>query len=109
MNDREKLIELLGYFPVWPSTMKQAWMPQAVEKLADHLLANGVTVQRWIPVTERLPVEGVLVLAAHDDGVVRIGSSRGDYFPSVVSRTHTKAFGIAEVTHWMPLPEPPNE
>jgi hypothetical protein len=24
---------------------------------ADHLLANGVTVQRWIPVTERLPSE----------------------------------------------------
>lgn len=24
-------------------------------ELADHLLANGVTFQKWIPVTERLP------------------------------------------------------
>ena len=56
MTDREKLIELLN---------------EANEKLkelcgglndnngngvrADHLIANGVTVQKWIPVTERLP------------------------------------------------------
>ena len=24
-------------------------------KAADHLIANGVTIQRWIPVTERKP------------------------------------------------------
>lgn len=27
----------------------------AVRNLADHLIANGVTVQRWIPVEEQLP------------------------------------------------------
>ena len=42
---REKLIDVLGDFPLYPSTMRKAWMPQAVEKLADHLIANGVTVQ----------------------------------------------------------------
>ena len=25
------------------------------EALADHLIANGVTVQRWIPTSEKLP------------------------------------------------------
>ena len=64
---------------------------------------NGVTVQEWISVNDRLPKDGVRVLALHNDGIVRIGISRG-YFPSIVSRTNTKSFGIAEVTHWMPLP-----
>ena len=61
---------------------------------------------RWISVEERMPKDGIRVLALHDDGVVRIGISRG-YFPAVVSKTHTKAFGITEVTHWMPLPKMP--
>ena len=26
---------------------------------ADHLIANGLTVQQWIPVTERLPDESI--------------------------------------------------
>ena len=55
-NTREKLMELLevdlsgsdGYEP---------------ELIADYLLANGVTLgSKWIPVTERLPVDEELVL-----------------------------------------------
>jgi hypothetical protein len=41
---RDRLIELLGDFPVWHSTLKENWMPEAVERLADHLLAAGVLV-----------------------------------------------------------------
>ena len=41
---RNRLIELLGDFPVWHSTLKDAWMPEAVDRLADYLLANGVIV-----------------------------------------------------------------
>ncbi len=42
--ERERLIEMLGKFPLWPSTMGERWMPEAVERLADHLIANGVVV-----------------------------------------------------------------
>lgn len=45
MNVREKLIDILGEFLLWPSKMKNVWMPQGIEKLADHLISNGVTVQ----------------------------------------------------------------
>ena len=44
MTERERLIDTLGEFPVWHSTLKERWMPEAVEKLADHLLSNGVIV-----------------------------------------------------------------
>ena len=45
MNVREKLIDILGEFLLWPSKMKNVWMPQGIEKLADYLIRNGVTVQ----------------------------------------------------------------
>lgn len=50
MADREKLIELL-----YENNVR---CDQKIEGLADDILdliANGVTIQRWIPVTERLP------------------------------------------------------
>lgn len=52
MSDRDKLIELISYFcEHMPHMDGQTWE----EACADHLIANGVTVQRWIPVSERLP------------------------------------------------------
>lgn len=44
MTDREKLIELIGSVGYLP------W--EEVEYIADHLIANGVIIQNWIPVTE---------------------------------------------------------
>ena len=41
---RDRLIELIGDFPVLYSTLKQNCMPEAVERLADHLLAAGVVI-----------------------------------------------------------------
>lgn len=69
---------------------------------ADHLLANGVTVQRWIPVTERLPDEDGYYLTLRECGYV---GSRYFYKdnPNHFTRTHSM------LTHWMPLPEPPKE
>ena len=101
MNARKKLVELF-----YDNNVR---CDQKIEGLADDvmdIISHGITVQEWIPVTERLPKDGARVLALHDDGIIRIGISRG-YFPSIVSRTNTKSFGIAEVTHWMPLPQPP--
>ena len=49
MTDREKLIELLQCSPT------DVMGNHGVGAMADHLIANGVTIQQWIPVTERLP------------------------------------------------------
>ena len=108
MDVRKKLVELLREAPynIFGNKLGNCYFDSCLELIADHLIANGVTVQEWISVDDRLPEDGVRVLAAHDDRVVRIGICRG-YFPAIVSKNHTKTFGIAEVTHWMPLPEPP--
>lgn len=50
---REKLVELLESAEsaiYWNSEDKGF-----VEKIADHLIRGGMTIQRWISVTERLP------------------------------------------------------
>ena len=59
---RKKLIELLDDIHQNGNDFKDVEIhgvriPNTVsnEGVADHLLANGVTVQQWIPVSERLP------------------------------------------------------
>ena len=47
MTDRERLIEILNV-PIYPHEQVDP-----VEAVADHLLDNGVTFQKWIPVTEQ--------------------------------------------------------
>lgn len=103
MNDREKLIDILVNLDTYgcEECQKCASFKYDLpcndkcfcEKTADHLLANGVTIQRWIPVTERLPRNGEHILVYYSDGWICDQYSPVD----------------GGVTHWMPLPEPPKE
>ena len=65
MDIREKLVELLS-----PTSLD---FEQAAY-LADYLVKNGVTVQEWIPVNDRLPEdqEEVLVCTRSKNGVRNI-------------------------------------
>ena len=47
MDVREKLVELIESARYWGSNTS--------EEIADNLLENGVTVQEWIQVDDRLP------------------------------------------------------
>ena len=53
MDVREKLVELLDDM----QRSGMGYFGSAIEnkKIADYLIKHGVTVQEWIPVTERLP------------------------------------------------------
>ena len=99
MDVREKLIDLL--------TGHSIDTQQDVEYVADHLISNGVTVQEWIPVTERLPEETGRYLTAN---------KRGDDKIDVFDLWFDGGFWYIddeddmfdyEVTHWMPMPHPP--
>lgn len=96
MTDREKLIEVLN------NSFEKQYEKRCLlnaPHTADDLIANGVTVQRWIPVTERLPEKHGAILA-----VFKYGRCK----PFVEQITYRGAFAD-EVTHWMPLPEAPKE
>ena len=55
MSVREKLIEILKQAPFEGKVLDEWWWEEKIKVIADHLIANGVTVQNWIPITERLP------------------------------------------------------
>ena len=54
MDVREKLVDLLDEF------VYDEWYGN--DEIADKLITNGVTVQEWISVDDRLPENGVHVL-----------------------------------------------
>ena len=104
MNDmRERLIELLMNREVFNDADGKA----DAKCLADNLLANGVTVHEWISVEDRLPETGGYVVCI----AKRNPFSR---FMPMVARIEKNGWAnptteqyISEVTHWMPLPQPP--
>lgn len=102
MTDREKLIEILKV-PIFPHLDADP-----AEVVADYLLDNGVTFQKWIPATERLPQEFVSVIVCipceHPLPMVKEA-----YLANGCWATRTAIFSEKDITHWMPLPEPPKE
>ena len=103
MSDREKLIELLESVPQPELLYGQPFI--GVCRVADHLIANGVTVQEWISVKDRLPEKkGTFLVCTKNDfyGTKNIAKVRfydGEW--------HGTGGIWSNVTHWMPLPEMP--
>lgn len=101
---REKLIELLGETP------GIGWSPSARQAVADHLTAHGVTIQEWIPVTERLPDRmGKCVCRYVFGDNEEYPFYQVLWYYTAVEQPHFQGEGTMglRVTHWMPLPEPP--
>ena len=103
MDVREKLIEILRK-PIFPHELVDP-----TEAVADYLLDNGVTVQEWISVEEKLPEDGGYVVCI----AKRNPFSR---FMPMVARIEKNGWVnpmteqyISEVTHWLPMPKPPKE
>ena len=101
-NTREKLIEILRK-PIFPHELADP-----IEAVADYLLDNGVTVQEWIPVTERLPELHTKVLCCGVKGG-RFIAETSEWGEGHLYWTKRDGKGCPEVTHWMPLPKPPKE
>ena len=101
MNVREKLIDLI--------IDAKRTDPEAgsfTEYLADFLINNGVTVQEWISVKDRLPEEKVNCIVHYKHAYC----DNDDYWAIGICFYDGEKFQINpayKVTHWMPLPEPP--
>lgn len=108
MSDREKLIELMSYFGDCQTSEAREIVPDTrIAEIADHLISNGVTVQKWIPVDLNKHAYTGNRLIVLDDGFVTVGYQSGYglwvYWRDGITRA------TFDVSYWMPLPEPPRE
>ncbi len=105
MADRETLYELIAQVQDCGCDVTDVVEMIYVENdvLVDHLIANGVTIQKWIPVTERLPEDyNERVLVKIKDANNIIGHPDMDTDRYAVDQWVRWGHNV---THWMPLPE----
>ena len=93
MDVREKLIDILRK-PIFPHELVDP-----TEAVADYLLDSGVTVQEWIPATERLP--------DWRDGKVLVFTKYGFSICERTVNNRWRGQHANWITHWSYLPQPP--
>lgn len=99
MDVKEKLVELL-YIIIQPGQ-------KTLGDIADHLIANGVTVQEWISVKDRLPEDIGYYLVVYRDKYNGISSIALDNYVKCGAGEWWASEFTHNITHWMPLPRPP--
>lgn len=120
MDVREKLVELIeqsgASFSCFPVV---GYEKDEIEKIASHLIANGVTVQEWISIKEHLPQEnepeGTIceqVQVLLDNGVVSTGWCNRHtklWWHLNYGETHFIGYDYEHtpVVAWKPLAQPP--
>ena len=75
-------------------------------RVADRLIANGITVQEWVSVKERLPQEKGNCIVHYKHAYF----DNDDYWAIGMCFYDGEKFQFDpayKVTHWMPLPHPP--
>ena len=108
MGDRETLIEL-----VTNARGNALWhnAPNPSEYVADMLIASGVTVQKWIPVSERLPEDDLTEKERMERKQIRCILSNGKrVFAGSRQRYDTNQkwhWNRYRPTFWMYFPELP--
>ena len=115
MDVREKLVELLkSVLPNFRNNMAY-WGEKPIYEFADCLLANGVTVQEWISVKDKLPPYNRNVLVYRPNMAMKIlvdtydgyyGDDDDEWYEGWAlygKDTH----GNPVITHWAYLPQPP--
>lgn len=125
---RDKLIELIIDGVRNYTKPHEVCSQLDLEAFADYLISRGVTVQEWIPVSERLPEDDkrnhfyddgnlifTTVLGYDKEGGVRLVNRINvkpcgiDYIDRLATEGWRWSYRAEEVTHWMPLPEAPKE
>ena len=110
MNLREKLVELLKNAK---SAMKSENLSCDIARnmfVVDFMIANGVTVQEWISVDDRLP-EPKHEFDARNWYLVALSNGVVKELAYEFHNHSVFGYGWREtaypVTHWMELPQPP--
>lgn len=122
MDVREKLVEILKQAPFEGKVLDEWWWEEKIKRIADHLISNGVTVQEWISVDDKLPEvvsiqKGyrstvkksirVLCVCVQKSGKTMVKEGYCEWYNDYQEPRWKIPGTIDEVTHWQYLPEPP--
>ena len=115
MDVRGKLVELLREAPynIFGNKLGNCYFDSCLALIADYLITNGVTVQEWISVDDRLPDQSgeVLVIVSGNPQkniTLDCAYELAEYDPyDGWIMEMWPEWEDAVVTHWMPLPLPP--
>ena len=106
MDVREKLVELQLQADIADNISENG--TQHREFIADLMIANGVTVQEWISVKDKLPdyFTSVLVWCPGNKCIyAAYRNTRQEWY--TFDDTIAGHVVVNMVTHWMPMPQPP--
>lgn len=95
-----------------------SWLYDKAARAMDHSYARMLNMtakrlreldekQRWIPVTERLPDGECIAIGFQNE--MLIGWVAEDIFSDTGYLAESEGEILGNVTHWMPLPEPPKQ
>ena len=128
MDVREKLVELLktnacpSPFMCDQACKYYGYGDCFPDRYADHLISNGVTVQEWISVEDKLPEvvsihKGyrstvkksirVLCVCVQKSGKTMVKEGYCEWYNDYPEPRWQIPGTIDEVTHWQHLPQPP--
>lgn len=107
MDVRGKLVELLDII-IQPGQ-------KTLGDIADYLIANGVTIQKWISVKDKLPPYNHDVLVYRPNMAMKFlvdnydgyyGEDDDEWYEGW-AKHGTDIHGKPVITHWAYLPQPP--
>lgn len=122
MDVSEKLVEILKQAPFEGKVLDEWWLEEKIKRIADHLISNGVTVQEWISVDDKLPEvvsiqKGyrstvkksirVLCVCVQKSGKTMVKEGYCEWYNDYQEPRWKIPGTIDEVTHWQYLPQPP--
>ena len=117
MDIREKLVDL-----IIDAKRTDPETGSFTEYLADHLIANGVTVQEWINSEEMLPEFPCLAIDVNGnsvfipDGILTIKDKHGEWCINASLAKEVRLIDGTKmdaliwenrIAYWMPIPRPP--
>ena len=116
MDVRETLVELIkDGIRKGLRAMGDDRLDYSFEDVADHLISNGVTVQEWISVKDKLPPYNHDVLVYRPNMAIKFlvdnyegyyGEDDDEWYEGW-AKHGTDIHGKPVITHWAYLPKPP--
>ena len=113
MDVREKLVELIGSTEYGNgSLVGNNFQKGFIEKIATHLIANGVTVQEWVSVKDKLPEKDGQSLIFTTQYFTPDHIDEIDHIDGTEISGYSKRFGFLSknglhTKYWCEMPQPP--